>query len=220
MKYYHDVHNFKFSWNQVVGCYWNRYPNPNSTHVLSEDVLSRHIGRDGRLYTTRLITKTNSLPKWGEKFVPGGTKHVHIIEESIVDRKKKSLITYTKNIGLTKVMSIEERCEYRPSEGNPKVTECQKSAWIDSALPAFGFAISNFGYQRFKRNAVKASEGFEFVLNAFYGVTPPVAAKSTAAKTVLLKKEKLKETAEKAKGTAKQAKDIAKSKAAAVLVTK
>ncbi|ELT93425.1 hypothetical protein CAPTEDRAFT_165159 [Capitella teleta] len=213
MKFFSCVHQFKFTWDQVAGCYWNRYPNPNSTHVLSEDVISRHIGKDGCLYSTRLVTKTNSLPKWGEKFVPGGTKHVHVIEESIINPKKKTMITYTKNIGLTKVMSIEERCEYCPSESNPAQTECQKSAWIDSGLPAVGFAISNFGYQRFKRNAAKASEGFEFVLNTFYGVTPEATARSAASKAVMLKKEKFKETAEKAK-------DLAKSKAAAVLVTK
>lgn len=107
--------------------------------------------------------------------------------------------------------SIEERCEYRPSEENPSVTECHKSAWIDSSVTAFGFAISNFGYQRFKRNSSKASQGFEWVLNSHYG-TPATTALSPTAQALLLKKGKLKETAEKAK-------DLAKAKAAAVSVT-
>ena len=58
--------------------------------------------RSGRLFSTRLLSKTNPIPKWAERFIT--SKHVHIIEESIVDPVNKVLITYTRNLGYTKVM--------------------------------------------------------------------------------------------------------------------
>lgn len=74
-----------------------------SSHVLSEDTISRKV-KNGILYTTRLLTKTNRVPKWGERFVSKNI--VKIIEESIVDPKTKTLTTYTRNLGYTKVMVI------------------------------------------------------------------------------------------------------------------
>jgi len=72
-----------------------------SNHVLSEDTVFREI-RGSKLFTKRLLTKTNRLPKWGERFVNART--VKIVEESIIDPKEKVLITYTRNIGYVKVM--------------------------------------------------------------------------------------------------------------------
>lgn len=84
-----------------------------SGHVLTEDTVHREI-RAGKLFTKRLLSKTNSsVPKWAERFVPGG-KIVCIVEESIVDPKTKELITYTRNLGHTKIMvSIVLETVYR-----------------------------------------------------------------------------------------------------------
>lgn len=72
-----------------------------SNHVLTEDTLERSI-RDGKLYTKRLLSKTNPVPKWGERLI--SSKSVKIVEESICDPVRKTLTTYTRNIALTKVM--------------------------------------------------------------------------------------------------------------------
>lgn len=72
-----------------------------SSHVLTEDTISREI-RNGKLHSKRLLSKTNSLPKWGERFY--NAKAVKIVEESVVDPKEKTLTTYTRNIAFTKVM--------------------------------------------------------------------------------------------------------------------
>jgi len=85
-KYWSTVHYHPYDWNQVVGTYWKRYPNPNSQHVFSEDIISSKIDEKGRLRTNRLITKTNKLPSWGEHLF--STRRVWLIEESIVDPKK------------------------------------------------------------------------------------------------------------------------------------
>jgi hypothetical protein len=72
-----------------------------SKHVLSEDILHREV-IDSKLHSVRLFTKTNKLPKWGERFM--NSNDVKIVEESIVDPKKKTFVTYTRNIGYTSVM--------------------------------------------------------------------------------------------------------------------
>ena len=68
----------------------------NSSHVLSEDTIFREMRGDA-LYTRRLLTKTNRVPKWGERFVKNTI--VSIVEESYVNPKDKTIITYTRNVG-------------------------------------------------------------------------------------------------------------------------
>ncbi|XP_031627388.1 protein preli-like isoform X2 [Contarinia nasturtii] len=100
-KYYETTTVFNFKWDQVAQGFWNRYPNPHSQHVLTEDTLERSI-QDGKLYSKRLLSKTNHVPKWGERFY--NAKSVKIVEESICDPNEKILTTYTRNIAFMKVM--------------------------------------------------------------------------------------------------------------------
>lgn len=80
-----------------------------SQHVLTEDTLERSI-RDGKLYSKRLLSKTNHVPKWGERFY--NAKSVKIVEESICDPVERTLTTYTRNIAFTKVMvNIQKKIE-------------------------------------------------------------------------------------------------------------
>uniref|UniRef100_T1GVV8 PRELI/MSF1 domain-containing protein n=1 Tax=Megaselia scalaris TaxID=36166 RepID=T1GVV8_MEGSC len=92
---------FNYSWNQVARAFWNRYPNPSSSHVLTEDTIVREV-RDGKLYTRRILSKTNPIPKWGERFY--SAKAVRILEDSELDPKKKTLRTFTRNLGFKKIM--------------------------------------------------------------------------------------------------------------------
>lgn len=57
---------------------------------------------ENKLHSIRLFTKTNKLPKWGERFIHGNV--VKIVEESIVDPSEKTLVTYTRNVGFNSVM--------------------------------------------------------------------------------------------------------------------
>lgn len=72
-----------------------------SKHVLSEDVLHREV-IEQKLHSIRLFTKTNKLPKWGERFI--NTNVVKIVEESILDPSKQTFVTYTRNVGFTSVL--------------------------------------------------------------------------------------------------------------------
>jgi hypothetical protein len=203
MKYYSSLSSLKFSWDQVASAFWNRYPNPHSSHVLTEDTVKRNV-EGKKLYSTRLISKTNKMPKWGEKIIPGGTRHVCVVEESIVDVDKKTLTTYTRNIGLTKFMTIDEKVVYRPDPENKSQTLCERQAWIVSNLFGFSYALQAFGLDRFKKNAQKAVNGFEFVLNRMYLPELPESNRNAPKNG----------TKDKLKVKAKAATELAKQKAA------
>lgn len=64
-------------------------------------MISREV-RSNKLFSKRLLSKTNAVPKWAERFI--SKKQVFIVEESIVDVENKTLVTYTRNLGYSKVM--------------------------------------------------------------------------------------------------------------------
>jgi len=161
-KYWSTVHYHPYDWNQVVGTYWKRYPNPNSQHVFSEDIISSKIDEKGCLRTKRLITKTNKLPSWGEHLF--STRRVWLIEESIVDQENHKMLIYTRNLNLRLFMGTTEKVTLVPSE-NENSTKAIKEAWIESEIYGLRSAIKSFGIDRFKKNCDKATKGFEWVLN-------------------------------------------------------
>uniref|UniRef100_A0A6B2EFC4 Putative intramitochondrial sorting protein family member n=1 Tax=Phlebotomus kandelakii TaxID=1109342 RepID=A0A6B2EFC4_9DIPT len=165
VKYFQDSTTFNFNWEQVAQAFWQKYPNPHSNHVLTEDTVQREI-RDGKLYSKRLLSKTNRVPKWGERFY--NSKSVKIVEESICDPATRTLVTYTRNIAFTKIMSVTEKVIYVSSNENPAKTVALRSAWIDSQVFGFSRAISAFGLDRFRRNCNKMVTGFDWVLHRLF----------------------------------------------------
>jgi len=144
-KYYSTEHVHPFPWDQVAMAIFQRYPNPFSSHVLSEDTLYRRMVGPYTLYSRRFLTKTNKIPAWGEKFIVGIRKFVPLVEESVVDRKKKIITTYTRNVGLSRFMSAVEKVSYSQSPDNPNETIAIKEAWIESSLYGLRSAVKSFG---------------------------------------------------------------------------
>lgn len=215
VKYFESKTVFHFSWEQVAQGFWKRYPNPESTHVLSEDTVQREI-RGNKLFTKRLLTKTNRVPKWGERFI--GSPVVRIVEESIVDPQAKTLTTYTRNLGYTKVMSLVEKVTYRVSEENSGWTVAERSAWVDSQVMGFGRAIQAFGVERFKKNCFKMVRGFNHVLSNMFPTFLAHQELATASISASSSSQILSRS-EKIKGAAKKASELAKSKANTLYAT-
>ncbi|KMY92513.1 protein preli-like [Drosophila simulans] len=154
---------FDYSWMNVVVAYWNRYPNPSSTHVLTEDTIQREV-RDGKLFSRRLLSKTNPVPKWGARFY--NNVPVKIVEDSVLDPVKKTFTTFTRNLGMTKIMKVDEIVVY--SEQKDGSTLAVRRAYISSQVFGFSRAIRAFGIERFKANGNKASNGFNYVLRRMF----------------------------------------------------
>jgi len=233
MRFETVVDSINFAWDQVVVAFWARYPNPFTTHVLTEDVLRRELRPDGTLYTCRLLMKTNSIPKWGQALMPAS--RVPIIEESIVDPNKKTLTTYCRNITYKRLMETAEKVVYTNQEDDAgkSFTHCQKKFWVSSQwyAPTGGW-IERFGIQRWLKNVEKTRHGLEHVLKQIYVVedgveddltTTVASSSSEAVKSGVVrhpfiaeKRRMLKEAAavmgHKAKARLKQPIDQAKEK--------
>ncbi|CAF0826476.1 unnamed protein product [Rotaria sp. Silwood1] len=161
---------YTFPWSQVISGFWQKFPNPYTGHILSEDVYDRIITNDHILITKRLLTKTNKIPRWGEFLFSRGSASTiaFIIEESICDLKQKTFTTVTKNINLKSLMTIEETCIYRPDKNNESSTICEKKVIATSDLFGFKTTLETFAIQRYKKNQELASLGLEFILHNLF----------------------------------------------------
>jgi len=164
MRLFEGSYSFPFSWDQAAKAFWLRYPNPYSNHVLSEDVVSRRI-ENGKLYTKRLLIKTNKIPGWAKRFY--NAKNIAILEESIVDPHGHTITSYTKNISMKNLMDVEEKVVYKESEIRGE-TVAERKAWIISHIYGFINMIEKLGVERFKKNTIKANLGYEHTLNHLF----------------------------------------------------
>ncbi|MEE6479786.1 hypothetical protein FKM82_012375 [Ascaphus truei] len=212
VKYFLGISVLKNSWDQVFTAFWQRYPNPHSKHVLSEDILYRELTPDHKLLSRRLLTKTNRLPRWAERIFPGSMAHaVYIMEDSIMDPVNRTLTTFTWNINHARIMSVEERCVYFENSENSSWTEIKREAWVSSKVFGFTRPIQEFGLARFKSNVTKAIKGYEYILARMQGDAPSKTLVETAKEatgkakeTAMAAKEKAKDLASKAATSKKQ----------------
>ncbi|CAF1332379.1 unnamed protein product [Adineta steineri] len=116
---------YTFPWSQVVSGFWQKFPNPYTGHVLSEDTYYRTITEDNKIISKRLLSKTNKLPRWGERIFSRGSSSTigFIIEESVCDIKQKIFTTTTININLKSLMTVQETCTYRPDKTDESRTK-------------------------------------------------------------------------------------------------
>ena len=117
--------------------------------------------------TFRFLTKTNKIPKWGERWLSGFRRSVPLLEESYVDTASRTITTYTRNVGMSNFMTAIEKVVYKACPDNPDHTVAVKQAWVESNFYGLRSAIKSFGIERFKVNCVKATEGFNHVLERF-----------------------------------------------------
>jgi len=165
--FHQSEHMFRYSWDQVSKAFWCRYPNPQSKHVLTEDVISRKVDSSGKLLTKRLLSKTTKAPKWAEKVGLVQSRVCFIIEESIVDPVNKLLTTYTKNIGMKNILCVDEKVIYK-SANDARHTNMIRYARFESKMYGLSRPIQAFGLERFKSSIHKAANGFQTVLDYMY----------------------------------------------------
>nr|KAF6349799.1 PRELI domain containing 1 [Myotis myotis] len=170
VKYFLGHSVLRSSWDQVFAAFWQRYPNPYSKHVLTEDIVHREVTPDQKLLSRRLLTKTNRMPRWAERLFPANVAHsVYILEDSIVDPQNQTMTTFTWNINHARLMVVEERCVYCVNSDNSGWTEIHREAWVSSSLFGVSRAVQEFGLARFKSNVTKSMKGFEYILAKLQG---------------------------------------------------
>jgi len=163
-KYSSTEHVHPYSWDQVAEAIFQRYPNPFSRHVLSEDTVHREVINGTTLYSRRCLTKTNKVPSWGERWISGLSRRVPLLEESFVDSKARTITIYTRSIAYTNFMVAIEKVIYTACPNDSNYTVARKEGWVESNFYGLRSAIKNFGIESWKKNIVKSTEGFNHVL--------------------------------------------------------
>ncbi|TDG99356.1 hypothetical protein EPR50_G00193210 [Perca flavescens] len=171
-RYFQSEVDINSPWYQVLAAFWQRYPNPYSTHVLTEDVLYREVTPSNRLLSRRLLTKTNRLPGWAERVFPAHmARRVYVLEDSVVDPETHTLTTRTWNINHNKLMTVVEGCLFEEDRSRPSWTKLRREAWIISTVRGLARPIQEFGLARFRSNQDKAVKGLQHALNKIQSKT-------------------------------------------------
>ncbi|KAF2461738.1 protein MSF1 [Lineolata rhizophorae] len=170
MKVFSSETEFEYSWDEVSTANWRKYCpwNEKSTHVIAVDTLSRSIDPDtGVLRTERLITCSQSAPKWLQPFL-GGHEMSHVHETSYVNPTARTVTMCSTNLTWSDLLSVRETVTYRPSPGAPhSSTRFEQNAQITALCGGWQKVrngIEQFSVERFQQNATKGKEGFEMVL--------------------------------------------------------
>ncbi|CAL8074063.1 unnamed protein product [Calicophoron daubneyi] len=162
-----------FSWDFVVSLYWDKYPNPQSKHVLTEDVIERRLLPGWKLYTKRLMVKRSfgSIPGWLRRLI-GGAREL-IVEESIVDMGSRRFEVVTRNVGtFTRYATILEYCLYSPSTSVSTDTTIFRALHVDvGSNHTLRYPITYFLSRRYPSKAKSALVGFEWVCQLHKGKT-------------------------------------------------
>ena len=127
VKFYESTFAHTYPFPTVTLAYYLRYPNPYSTHVISTDVINRHYDPESQtLYTARLHLKRSKIPSAILKLLPSsllgpsaisngtnGTSQSYVLERSIVSMKDGVMVTESRNLELTGILTAVERQLYR-----------------------------------------------------------------------------------------------------------
>ncbi|KAI9504139.1 hypothetical protein GGI25_001315 [Coemansia spiralis] len=164
VKFFQQRYSYDYSWNTVSYAFLNRYPNPFATHVLTADTLDHRIDEEtGELRITRLLRKTNSVPRWARSIIRGND--AYILEEVVVDRQAGRLVSKTRNITHTRLMKVEEKQTLKADPLDQNQTLCKNETSIVSSI-GYGLnsRIENFSLSRFAENISKSRKGMLYVL--------------------------------------------------------
>jgi len=151
---------FNHGFNNVAAVFYERYPNSHAKHILSEDVLSREVYND-KIFTKKLIVKEGAsflkaMPSWISQ--KAAARIIPTIEESIFDRTKNTLITYTRNVAWRNIAKMDEKCSYVPEDATR--TKLERSLAVDVNYGRFSGFIEKVMMVKFRGSIKKTLAGF------------------------------------------------------------
>ncbi|KAL3995615.1 PRELI-like family protein [Acanthocheilonema viteae] len=163
MRIYNCFQHLPYAFEQVATVFWHRYPNACAKHVISEDFIEVAVDGD-QIRTKKLILKQTgtflkAVPKWMSRLT--NVRVVPTVEESIFDRSKRSLVTYTRNITLLSACKIHERCVYKSGfkNGVPE-TIVERGGFVSTSFGKLNLVIERVLMANFKKNMRKTAVVF------------------------------------------------------------
>nr|CDJ91673.1 PRELI MSF1 domain containing protein [Haemonchus contortus] len=165
---------FPYSFDEVVSVFWDRYPNSFAKHIVTEDVLERVV-TENTIVTKKLIVKHGSsilkrVPRWLSRMTEIRT--VPVIEESIYDRRTRTLTTYTRNVSHNELFAMHERCVYRPTTDSlsEPMTDIMRSVYISIQCGRMSSVYEKLMLLGYKKSVLNTGKGLIEVLEQRFGM--------------------------------------------------
>ena len=168
MKVYEHSTVYDYPFPTVTLAYFLRYPNPYSRHVLSTDVIDRHVDPETkRLHTLRLHLKKSKVPSAILSFLPrgmagpGGASESFILERSTIDVNEGWMETESRNMEWTGILSVREQQVYRrrqPLEGSQQESELDRQSTACKTTVTF---VSRLGQARAQKRRAESESSSE-----------------------------------------------------------
>lgn len=110
MVFFSKKHIYKFSWENVIIAFWNKYPNNLQSHVRRVDIINFNFDEKNKiLHTRRLFSLKYSSPKLLERII-GNNLSGFAIEESVTDFNNRNHISNGTNHSFKNIFSVQEVC--------------------------------------------------------------------------------------------------------------
>mmetsp|Transcript_19127 Transcript_19127/g.31295 ORF Transcript_19127/g.31295 Transcript_19127/m.31295 type:complete len:179 (-) Transcript_19127:272-808(-) len=157
-------HVFEQPWDRVTAALWRKYPHPNCPHVLSVDVIDRHVDPvSGVLHTKRLMTTRTPVPAWAISLLGLRDSDCYFVEESTVDPRNRTMVMRSKNLSLNNLLELEETCTYSASLDDPNATLFRQETSVTAFARGVRTQIEKFCVNRFMQNSAKGRTVLEEV---------------------------------------------------------
>uniref|UniRef100_A0A0R3WLF6 PRELI/MSF1 domain-containing protein n=1 Tax=Hydatigena taeniaeformis TaxID=6205 RepID=A0A0R3WLF6_HYDTA len=123
------------------------------------------------LYTKRILVKRGfgNIPFWLRKLL--ANRKELIVEESIIDLKKKEILTRTRNFGgLARYAVMTEDCRYIPMLRRSNSTQIDRCFVLQSSLGVRVLhPLWSFLNRRYTNSAESSLQGYRFICQQFAG---------------------------------------------------
>ncbi|PWN95962.1 MSF1-domain-containing protein, partial [Tilletiopsis washingtonensis] len=160
-----------YAWPQAAFGVLHKYPNAQTTHVTSVDVIEQRFdAASGLLRLERILGVVQGAPGWVTRLL-GGPDETFVREVVMIDPASSLLEMTSTNLTLSQFLLVKEYITYTPTAGGgvaqPCGTQFSQRALIQAGnlgLAAVARKVEGWSVSRFGSNAAKGKLGIEEVL--------------------------------------------------------
>ncbi|KAJ1498605.1 hypothetical protein HMI54_007799 [Coelomomyces lativittatus] len=166
MKLWSNEHTYSYPWNQVSIALWQKYPNAETPHVLTVDVINRELDQDRKiLRTERLLTLRQPFPNFLTRLFSSSSPLLYVHEISEVNLIHQTFSAISTNLTFRELVYMKETVEYKPDPKDPTRTVFKQSASVHVSLARFSNHVEELAIHRIKMNAGLGRRALEQVID-------------------------------------------------------
>lgn len=155
-----------YPWKLFTFGNFNKYPNEFASHVISVDVLNRHITSEGYLITDRLLQLKQPIPSILRKLGLPIPETSFFLERSTLDPVTQHYEATSYNLSMRSLFHAIEVCSFKqdPTTGGTQFEQRAKF----TACSLFSRLVEEAAVSRFESNAARGRMGMQSVLSKLH----------------------------------------------------